>query len=234
MPEVILTGPDGRIEGRYHQNEKSTAPCALVLHPHPMHGGTMNNKVVYNIYHSFIAMGFSVLRINFPGVGRSEGSFDNGIGELSVAATVMDWLQNKNQNASSFWVGGFSFGAWIAMQLLMRRPEIEGFISVSPPVNMYDFSFLAPCPSAGLVLQGDQDSVVDVDSVTSFVEKLSKQRNTQVDYCVIPGADHFFRGETMDDLNAYIKKYIAVKLVDLAQPKKRIKPDRRRRQLPVS
>ncbi|HEY8351277.1 MAG TPA: alpha/beta hydrolase, partial [Sphingomonadales bacterium] len=145
MPEVIFNGPEGRLEGRYHPSKKENAPIALVLHPHPQYGGTMNNKVVYYLYHSFVHRGFSVLRFNFRGVGRSQGSFDNGVGELSDAAAALDWLQNYNRDASTCWVAGFSFGAWIGMQLLMRRPEIEGFIAVSPPANMYDFTFLAPC-----------------------------------------------------------------------------------------
>jgi alpha/beta superfamily hydrolase len=107
-----------------------------------------------------VRRGFSTLRFNFRGVGRSQGSFDRGEGELSDAASALDWLQTYNPNAQFCWIAGFSFGAWIGMQLLMRRPEIESFIAVSPPANIYDFTFLAPCPSSGLVLQGDQDTVV--------------------------------------------------------------------------
>lgn len=231
MPEVILNGPEGRIEGRYSHSEKKNAPVALVLHPHPVHGGTMNNKVVYNLYHSFVRQDFSVLRINFRGVGRSQGQFDNGIGELTDAASALDWLQLQNPNSSTFWISGFSFGAWISMQLLMRRPEISGFIAISPPVNKYDFSFLAPCPAPGLIIQGDQDSIVSEDSVSGLVEKLSRQRNSDVEYHVVAGADHFFR-TTMDELNSQLDSYITSKLADMNKPRK-IKPDRRRRQLPL-
>ena len=229
MPEVILNGPEGRIEGRYSHSEKKNAPVALVLHPHPMHGGTMNNKVVYNLYHAFVRHDFSVLRINFRGVGRSQGKFDNGVGELTDAASALDWLQLQNPNASSFWVSGFSFGAWIAMQLLMRRPEIGGFVAISPPVNKYYFSFLAPCPAPGLVVQGDQDSIVSEEAVNNLVEKLSRQRNSDVEYRVVPGGDHFFR-TTMEEMNAQLDHYIISKLADMNKPKK-VKPDRRRRQL---
>jgi alpha/beta superfamily hydrolase len=231
MPEVIFNGPEGRIEGRYSHSDKKNAPTALVLHPHPMHGGTMNNKVVYNLYHAFVRHDFSVLRINFRGVGRSQGKFDNGVGELTDAASALDWLQQQNPNASTFWAGGFSFGAWIAMQLLMRRPEIGGFIAISPPVNKYDFSFLAPCPAPGLILQGDQDSIVSEEAVSDFVEKLSKQRNANIEYQVIHGADHFFRN-SMEELNSRLDGYITERLEEMLKPK-RIKPDRRRRQLPV-
>ncbi|HVO01336.1 MAG TPA: hypothetical protein VMT54_04005, partial [Candidatus Cybelea sp.] len=89
MPEIILNGPEGRLEGRYQQNSTPNAPIALMLHPHPQHGGTMNNKVVYSLYQSFQRLGFSVLRFNFRGVGRSQGKFDRGEGELSDAAAAL-------------------------------------------------------------------------------------------------------------------------------------------------
>lgn len=232
MPEVIFPGPEGRIEGRYHAAAAKNAPAALVLHPHPKHGGTMNNKVVYNTFHTLAGSGFSVLRMNFRGVGRSQGKFDNGIGELSDAATALDWLQQNNPDASTFWIAGFSFGAWISLQLLMRRPELEGFIAISPPANMYDFSFLTPCPCPGLIVQGDQDSIVPEEDVTKFVNKLSQQRNLKVNYKVVSGADHFFRNK-LDELGAVTKAYLEERTLDIAA-KSRVRPDRRRRQLPVA
>ncbi len=232
MPEVIFSGPEGRIEGRYHAAVNKNAPAALVLHPHPKHGGTMNNKVVYNTFHTLAGAGFSVLRMNFRGVGRSQGKFDNGIGELSDAATGLDWLQQQNPDASTFWIAGFSFGAWISLQLLMRRPELEGFIAISPPANMYDFSFLTPCPCPGLIVQGDQDSIVPEEDVAKFMNKLSQQRNIRVNYKVVGGADHFFRNK-LDELNGVIRGYLDDRTQDIAA-RTRVRPDRRRRQLPVA
>src|SRR5690606_33397603 len=129
--------------------------------------------VVYNVYKCLVQQGFTTLRINFRGVGRSQGAFDNGIGEMTDAATALDWLQLQNPLSNSNLIAGFSFGAWIAMQLIMRRPEINNFIAVSPPVNKYDFSFLSPCPIPGLILQGDQDSIVSEESVLELAHKLS-------------------------------------------------------------
>ncbi len=207
MPEVIFAGPDGRLEGRYHHSETPRAPIAVILHPHPQHGGTMNNKIVYNLYYIFVKRGFSVLRFNFRGVGRSQGEFDNGLGELSDAASALDWLQSVNPNAPACWVAGFSFGAWIGMQLLMRRPEVEGFISVAPPANMYDFAFLAPCPSSGLILQGTDDDVVPEPSVEKLANKLKMQKNITIDYQLIKGANHFYKDhmdEMVDSVSAYL------------------------------
>ncbi|MGD1876325.1 MAG: alpha/beta hydrolase [Kiloniellaceae bacterium] len=207
MPDVIFNGPEGRLEGRYQHSKRPNAPIALMLHPHPQYGGTMNNKVVYTLFHAFVRQGFSVLRFNFRGVGRSQGVFDRGEGELSDAASALDWLQTYNENAESCWIAGFSFGAWIGMQLLMRRPEINGFISVAPPANMHDFSFLAPCPSSGLILQGDKDEVVPEPSVKKLVDKLSSQRGIAIDYRVVPGADHFFQ-EQMEKLSGHVDDYL--------------------------
>ncbi|MHA1566862.1 MAG: alpha/beta hydrolase [Alphaproteobacteria bacterium] len=207
MPEVNISGPDGRLEGRYHHASEPNAPIALFLHPHPQHGGTMNNKLVYALYHIFAKRGFSVLRFNFRGVGRSQGQFDRGEGELSDAASALDWMQGYNPNARACWVGGFSFGAWIGMQLLMRRPEISGFITVSPPANMYDFTFLAPCPASGLMVHGSADDVVPEASVTQLVERLSKQRNVIITYETIEGANHFFQ-EKQDVLERTVINYL--------------------------
>lgn len=207
MPEVIFNGPDGRLEGRYHHSKQANAPIALLLHPHPLHGGTMNNKVVYALYHAFVRRNFSVLRFNFRGVGRSQGRFDNGQGELSDAAAALDWMQSFNANAPACWVGGFSFGAWIGMQLLMRRPEIEGFLSVAPPANMYDFTFLAPCPASGLIVHGTSDEVVPETAAAKLALKLSAQRNIRVDYRTVPGATHGFTAH-LDELARTIEGYL--------------------------
>jgi alpha/beta superfamily hydrolase len=208
MPEVIINGPEGRLEGRYHHSKQDNAPIALLLHPHPQHGGTMNNKVVYTLYHAFVRLGFSALRFNFRGVGRSQGIFDRGEGELSDAAAALDWLQGYNPNATSCWIAGFSFGAWIGMQLLMRRPEIDAFISVAPPANLFDFGFLAPCPSSGLIIQGDQDQLVPTESVQRLITKLMHQRDIRIDHKVIPGADHFFQNH-LEPLSKAVEEYIA-------------------------
>ena len=207
MPEVIFNGPEGRLEGRYHHSKKPGAPIALILHPHPQFGGTMNNKVVYAMYKSFVKRGFSTLRFNFRGVGRSQSTFDNGQGEMSDAASALDWMQAHNPNASSCWIGGFSFGAWISMQLMMRRPEINGFISVAPPASQHDFSFLAPCPASGILIHGDRDEIVPVDSVDKLAAKLKSQKNITIDYEIVKGCDHFF-GDHMAQLNQIVDDYL--------------------------
>ncbi len=192
MPEIIFTGPAGRLEGRFQPAKRKNGPIAIILHPHPQFGGTMNNQIVYQLFYMFAKRGFAVLRFNFRGVGRSQGEFDHGSGELSDAAAALDWVQSVHPDARSCWVAGFSFGAWIGMQLLMRRPEIEGFISIAPPANLNDFTFLAPCPSSGLIVHGDQDKVVPPKDVQTLVDKLKTQKGIKIDQTIVKGANHFF------------------------------------------
>ncbi len=215
MPEVIFPGPEGRLHGRYQPASRPRAPLAIILHPHPQGGGTMNNAIVMMLYNMFARRGFATLRFNFRGVGRSEGEFDNGVGELSDAASALDWLQSINPESSQTWVAGFSFGAWIGMQLLMRRPEVKGFISIAPPANMYDFGFLAPCPSSGLIVAGTADEVVAEPAVQKLVDKLKTQRHITIDYALIEGANHFFANE-MDQLEAVSSTYLDMRLAAMA------------------
>lgn len=207
MAEVIFAGPAGRLEGRYHHNKASSAPIALILHPHPQGEGSMNNRIVYALFQAFERRGFSVLRFNFRGVGRSQGIYDGGIGELSDAAAALDWMQSFNPSAKSCWVAGYSFGAWIAMQLLMRRPEISGFVSVAPPANLYDFSFLAPCPASGVILHGRADKVVPEADVQRLDDRLKMQKGITVDYERIEGANHFFESH-LEDLVGRVEAYL--------------------------
>jgi alpha/beta superfamily hydrolase len=207
MAEVVLTGAAGRIEGRYSPGKKEGAPIALILHPHPKAGGHMNNPVAVQLYHLFMKRGFATLRFNFRGVGKSQGEFDSGIGELADAATALDWLQTTNPTASQCWMAGYQFGAWVGMQLLMRRPETDGFISVSPPTNVYDFSFLAPCPASGLFLHGTQDTVATPPEVERVVAKLRTQKGITIDYELVEGANHYW-SHHLPDVERHVGAYL--------------------------
>ena len=198
MVEVLFNGHAGRLEGRYHKSERPDAPVALILHPHPQYGGTKNNKVVYSLFSCFRDLGFSVLRFNFRSVGRSQGQFEDGPGELSDATTALDWLQHNNPDARQCWIAGYSFGAWIALQLLMRRPDINNFIAISPPANEKDFSFLAPCPTSGLIVQGGIDEIVNPHQVTALAKRLNMQRSVAVDFAMIEEGDHMYNNHLVD------------------------------------
>ena len=142
-------------------------------------------------------------------MGKSEGSFDQGIGELADATSALDFLQSHVPNARACWVVGFSFGAWIGMQILMRRPEVTGFVAISPPASTYDFSFLAPCPSSGLIINGSNDRVVPSYKVTELVAKLQQQKGIVITHEAIDNANHFFdpgMNQMLDKTKEYVQK----------------------------
>ena len=207
VKEILFTGPDGRLVGKYKKGQSLNPPVALLLHPHPLYGGTMNNPIVMELYNIFDSLGFSTFRFNFRGVGKSEGKFDNGLGELADAAAALDWVQRQNPNTNQCWVSGFSFGAVICMQLLMRRPEITRFISVSPQPNLYDFNFLAPCPASGLIVHGKKDEIAPLDDVQKLAQKLQAQKNITINYEEVSGANHFYDNE-IPKLKKIIENYI--------------------------
>ena len=205
--EIFIPGPSGRIQAKYFKNKQKGAPVALVLQPHPQYGGTMNNRIVYETYNCFYKNKFSVIRINFRGVGKSDGVFDNGQGELSDAAASLDWIEKENAGYNQCWVSGFSFGSLICMQLIMRRPEVSKFIAISPQPNLYDFTFLAPCPISGLITYGNNDELVQVDSLLNLKKKLSMQKNINIRFNSISNANHFYKDKEKELANT-IQEYI--------------------------
>ena len=209
--EIFIPGPSGRIQGKYFKSKQQAAPVALILHPHPQYGGTMNNRVVYETYNCFYKNNFSVIRINFRGVDKSDGVFDNGQGELSDAAAALDWIEKENPGYSQCWVSGFSFGALICMQLIMRRPEVNKFVTISPQPNLYDFTFLSPCPISGIMIYGKNDELVQVDSILNLKKRLSMQKNIDVKFESINNANHFYKNKEKD-LSSVIDNYIKDKV----------------------
>ena len=210
--EIFIPGPCGRIQAKYSKSKQVGAPVALVLQPHPQYGGTMNNKIVYEVYNTFYKMGFSVIRINFRGVEKSDGVFDNGQGELSDAAAALDWIEKENPGYSQCWVSGFSFGALICMQLIMRRPEVNKFVAISPQPNVYDFTFLAPCPISGLIIYGKNDELVPEESILNLKKRLNIQKNIEVKFNPINGANHFYKSKEKE-LSSIVQSYLRDKII---------------------
>ena len=208
--EIFIPGPSGRLEGKYFKNIKKNSPVAIILQPHPQYGGTMNNRIVQEVYNVFVKNNFSVLRFNFRGVGKSEGTFDNGQGELSDAAAALDWIERENPDYSQCWVSGFSFGSLICMQLIMRRPEVTRFIAIAPQPNVYDFTFLAPCPTSGQIVHGEKDELVPVTNIDDLNNRLKSQKGIDVVFSKIKNANHFFKSKE-EELNKTIDKYIKEK-----------------------
>ena len=176
MTEVLINGSQGKLQGFYKHTENSKN-IGLILHPRKCTESSMDNNIVSSLFESFSNNNFSTLNINFRGVQKSEGEpEEDGLGELSDAATALDWLQEQNEDITSCWIGGIDFGAWIGSQLLMRRPEIIGFINVATPIKEFDFSFLSPCPASGLIIHPTKQIDIEQKNVISLVKKLSNQK----------------------------------------------------------
>ena len=222
MAELIIAGPAGRIEARYTPAEADNAPIALVLHPHPKAGGSMQDPITITLFEMFTRRGFSTLRFNFRGVGRSQGQFEAGPAELSDAAFVLDHLESLNEAPSQCWVAGSSFGAYLCLQLLMRRPEIDGFIAVAPPANHYDLSFLAPCPASGIIIAGEKDIVAPPADIDRSLTKVRVQKGETIERANIPGANHFFQ-DKLKELEAMSVEYLERRLSEERPPAPEIK-----------
>ena len=130
---------------------------------------------------------------------------------MADAASALDFLQANSPNSSGCWVVGFSFGSWIGMQLMMRRPEIKGFISLSAPALTRDFAFLAPCPSSGLFIHGSDDEIVPSLALARMLEKISIQKGAVIKDIIIQGADHFFNDHNNEMIDA-VGKYLDTRL----------------------
>lgn len=216
MPEILFNGAIGRIQGKIKAQPSEKAPIALILPPHPQQGGDMDNKVVITMYKIFSALGFTVLRINYRGVGKStptpgsmsQANSNIGESELNDAAVALDWLQNHYPTVRQFWIAGFGFGAWVGLQLLMRRPELKHFVAVAPPAHNFDFSFLSPCPVPGLVVHGTDDQYAPIAFVDSLMHKMRVQKGIDVAYKKIEHADHFFE-TSIPQLTQVLYEYVA-------------------------
>lgn len=232
MMDIFFRGEDGRIEGKYYQSNNVYAPAVLILSPDPTKGGTMQNKLVSEIFQVFVENGFSALKINYRGVGRSDGHFTGGQGELEDATLAINWLQRRNMNTNNFWTVGFSFGSWITAQLLMRRPEINGYILVSPPTKEFSFNFLTPCNAMGLILQADGDHLSDEEDVIGIIDRLSVgRRGHKVDYHIVDNANHYFTdADSIKNLREQVTRYLQENIDNTAVSNSgAIKKTRRRR-----
>jgi alpha/beta superfamily hydrolase len=208
--ELVLSGEVGRLTASYRQAEDKVAPIAVVFHDAPACGGSMNDPVAYTLFLAFANNGFSVLRFNFRGVGGSEGAFDGGEGELVDSSGVVDWLQARHEGANKFWLAGEGFGAFVAMQLLMRRIEASNYISVCPPLKKFDFSFFQPVPVDGLIVSRGDDAQY-AETFASFARNINRRKDSHAESIVIDGANPRFDGR-LKELYLVVDKFIKSKL----------------------
>ena len=173
---------------------------ALVLHPHPLGGGTMHNKVVFRAATALNDAGLTVLRINFRGVGQSTGEHDEGRGERDDVRAGLDYL-SQQYPGQRITVCGFSFGSRVGLEVAIHDPRVSFLIGIGTPLEKYDFTFLAQCRKPLLLVHGEHDEFGDVEQLRKLVSELEK--NTPVQLVVIPGAGHFFDNQ-LDDLKRSI------------------------------
>ena len=185
----VITSNAGDIELRHHRGE-GDKPMAIVCHPHPLYGGSMDNKVVHTLIKAFAELGLSTLRFNFRGVGRSEGDYDKGKGESEDLHLIANWLRQQHPQQSSLWLAGFSFGAYVALRA-QQQVGAEQLCLVAPPVSLYDFTTLPEVKIPWMVIQGGEDEIVDPDAVADWLESRSPQPH--VVWCKEAG--HFFHGK---------------------------------------
>jgi uncharacterized protein len=182
--------------------------AALVCHPHPLFGGTMHNKVVYQAAKSLDALGLAVLRFNFRGTGMSEGKHDRGVGERDDARGALDFLAAEYPNVPLL-VAGFSFGCWVGLRAGCEDARVTSLIGLGAPVNTADFSYLARCEKPKLFVHGANDIYGAVDKLKSVISSVPGENRI----VIVEGADHFFVGK-LDQVDAAITNWMSEKLPD--------------------
>lgn len=200
----FLEGPAGRLEAILWKPAGVEHPplAAVVCHPHPLFGGTMHNKVVYQAAKTLDAFGIPVLRFNFRGAGRSAGAHDRGFGEGDDVRAALDFLSFEFPGIPLL-LAGFSFGAWVGLRVGCEHPRVSHLIGLGIPVNDSDFSFLGQCNKPKLFVQGGKDQFGAMEKVKSLVVSLPGENKL----VVVENADHFFTGK-LEQLHAAIHVWL--------------------------
>ena len=201
----LIPGPQGPLEAVLalpRENREAPRAIGVICHPHPLHGGTMANKVVHIIANSFNEMGLATLRFNFRGVGHSSGRFDHGHGESDDLKSVVDWLRSRYP-ALPLWLAGFSFGSYVALRA-QAELGIDRLLLVAPPVAMFDFKTLQVPQADWIVIQGGKDEVSSPEKVSMWV---GKQSANPPQYIWMSDADHFFHGRLSKIREALIETW---------------------------
>lgn len=206
VPQAVrIAGPAGVLEARLEEPEPTRVPATVgvVCHPHPLYGGTMQNKVVHTVARAMQELGVPSVRFNFRGVGASEGRYDGGAGELDDALAVCEWARRRWDGAA-LWLAGFSFGAAVSLQAAATvRPA--SLVTVAPPVGRIIVTPLPRPPCAWLIVQGDRDELVDVAQVRRWSAGFAPPPRL----AVIAGAEHFFHGR-LAELRSAVIEFLSV------------------------
>ena len=187
MAEKITFLSEGyKIEGLLNQKDEKKG--VVVTHPHPLYGGDMNNLVVESIVHVYHMKGYSTLKFNFRGVGRSQGAYDDGLGEQKDVLSALSFLADMGMEQID--LAGYSFGAWVNAHALQKDTLTKQMIMVSPPVGFMDFKSIVTMNTLKFVVTGNRDDIAPADAI----EKMMSAWNPNARFEVIDGADHFYGG----------------------------------------
>ena len=209
---LFLQGPEGRLEAILWTPVRKTAPpfVALVCHPHPLFGGTMHNKVVYQVARTLDRLRLPVLRFNFRGAGLSAGVHDKGIGEQGDVRAALAFLSRKFPDTPLL-LAGFSFGCWVGLRVGCKDARVMELVGLGAPVNDSDFSYLTYCAKPKLFVHGSEDQYGARDKVERLVASLPGENRLEV----IEGADHFFTGK-LDLLDRAFSAWLTARHPELA------------------
>jgi len=201
---LFREGPAGRLESIFWTPTRAGAPplAAVVCHPHPLFGGTMHNKVVYNAAKTLDGLGVPVLRFNFRGTGLSAGVHDKGVGEQGDVQSALDFLAGQFPGIPLL-VAGFSFGSYVGLRAGCRDARVGELIGMGVPVNTTDFSFLQDCAKPKLFVQGGEDQFGARSKVEQALGGLAGENRL----VIVPNADHFFAGH-LDEFNNAINSWL--------------------------
>ncbi|HEY0404902.1 MAG TPA: alpha/beta fold hydrolase [Pyrinomonadaceae bacterium] len=208
---LFLQAPHGRLEAILKEPGGGAARgAALVLHPHPLGGGTMHNKVVFRAAGALNDAGLITLRLNFRGVGQSTGAHDEGRGEIEDALAGLDYL-SAHYPAQPVTLAGFSFGSRVGMEVGIRDARVRQLISLGTPVDKYDFKFLRACRKPILFAHGDRDEFGSLENLRALVAQLPPEARAKL--VVIEDADHFFEGR-LDEMKRAITDWMNERMKD--------------------
>ncbi|MFO8024347.1 alpha/beta hydrolase [Thiohalophilus sp.] len=210
----LIEGPVGKLEVKVEEpdNPAPGGAVAVLCHPHPLHGGTLTNKVVHILAATMNRLGATTVRFNFRGVGRSQGEFDNMIGELDDLRAVVEWVREQYPGAP-LWLGGFSFGAQVALKM-HAQVGAERLLVAAPPLSLYGTDDLPGIAIPWLVIQGSEDEVIDAARVRDWV---ARQTDNPPRLIWLDGASHFFHGRLNEVREAVIEEWPALSPAATAQ-----------------
>jgi uncharacterized protein len=184
---MFIPGSNIQLEAQLRAPEGPLRGAVVLCHPHPVYGGTMDNRVVYRTAKAAVEAGFAALRFNFRGAGKSDGQFDQGIGEKEDVAAALDWLGKQHPDAPLALIG-YSFGAWVGLQIACSSPRVQAVVGIGLPLNLFELDYLTEYKKPALYIVGTQDEFCSQGKLDDLARRLPKTSIVRR----VQDADHYF------------------------------------------